>query len=151
MRTSKSRIGKQTLAGLGLCAAGILSQASAAGLSRDDARECYLATLKDASLETNRTGLRACGMALEATDDSEARAGLLANRAYIRLRMTDYSGTVADADADLRADGGAVAHPFVGDGFKLAAFNPVIIVVQFAQDGYGQSGAVHHLAGFNSY
>jgi tetratricopeptide (TPR) repeat protein len=89
------------LAGLGLCAAGIFSQASAAGLSRDDARECYLATLKDASGETDRAGLRACGAALEATDDSDARAGLLANRAYIRLRMTDYPGTVADADASL--------------------------------------------------
>ncbi|HXL70262.1 MAG TPA: tetratricopeptide repeat protein [Rhizomicrobium sp.] len=101
MPTSKSRIGRQILAGLGLCAAGILSQASAAGLSRDDARECYLATLKDASRETDQAGLRACGAALEAADDSDARAGLLANRAYIRLRMTDYAGTVADADASL--------------------------------------------------
>jgi len=101
MRTSKSKIGKWLLAGLGLCAAGILSPASAAGLSRDDARECYLATLKNASSETDRAGLRACGAALEAADDSDARAGLLANRAYIRLRMTDYRGTVADADASL--------------------------------------------------
>ena len=101
MRISKSKIGRQILAGLGLCAAGILSQASAAGLSRDDARECYLATLKDASTGADRAGLQACGAALEAADDSDARAGLLANRAYIRLRMTDYPGTVADADASL--------------------------------------------------
>jgi tetratricopeptide (TPR) repeat protein len=101
MRTGKSKIGKHLLAGLGLCAAGILSPASAAGVSRDDARECYLATLKYASRETDQAGLRACGAALEATDDSDARAGLLANRAYIRLRMTDYPGTVADAEASL--------------------------------------------------
>jgi tetratricopeptide (TPR) repeat protein len=101
MRTGKSKIGRQILAGLGLCAAGISSPASAAGVSRDDARECYLATLKDASRETDQAGLRACGAALEAADDSDARAGLLANRAYIRLRMTDYPGTVADADASL--------------------------------------------------
>jgi len=101
MRTSKSKIGRQLLAGLGLCAAGIVSQASAAGLSRDDARECYLATLKDASAGADQAGLRACGAALEAADNSDARAGLLANRAYIRLRMTDYPGTVTDADASL--------------------------------------------------
>ena len=29
------------------------------------------------------------------------RAGLLANRAYLRLGMADYSGAVADADASL--------------------------------------------------
>ena len=101
MRTGKSKIGRRILAGLGLCATSILSPASAAGVSRDDARECYLATLKDASRETDQAGLRACGAALEATDDSDARAGLLANRAYIRLRMTDYPGTVADAEASL--------------------------------------------------
>ena len=101
MRTATSKNARLMLAGLGLCSAGILSQASAAGLSRDDARECYLATLKDASVETDRAGLRACGAALEAADDSEARAGLLANRAYLRLRMTDYPGTVADAEASL--------------------------------------------------
>ena len=101
MRTGKNKIGRQILAGLGLWAASILSPASAAGVSRDDARECYLATLKDASRETDQAGLRACGAALEAADNSDARAGLLANRAYIRLRMTDYSGTVADAEASL--------------------------------------------------
>jgi tetratricopeptide (TPR) repeat protein len=101
MRTGKNKIGRQILAGLGLWAASILSPASAAGVSRDDARECYLATLKDASRETDRAGLQACGAALEAADGSDARAGLLANRAYIRLRMTDYPGTVTDAEASL--------------------------------------------------
>lgn len=97
----KSKIGTRLLAGLGLCAAGTFAPALGAGLSRGDARECYLATLKDASFETNRAGLQACGAALEAAQDSDSRAGLLANRAYIRLRMTDYAGTVADAEASL--------------------------------------------------
>lgn len=99
IRTSK--IIRSLLAGLGLCATGIWNQASAAGVSRDSARECYLATLKDASFETNQAGLQACNAALAASNDSDTRAGLLANRAYLKLRMTDYSGTVADADASL--------------------------------------------------
>jgi tetratricopeptide (TPR) repeat protein len=88
------------LAGLGLCAVAV--QAShAAVVNRGDARDCYLATLQTMSPESNQSGLQACTRAMDAATDSYTRAGLLANRAYIRLRMTDYTGTVADADASL--------------------------------------------------
>jgi tetratricopeptide (TPR) repeat protein len=88
-------------AGLCVCVTACLSEASAAGLSRDGARECYLATLREASPENGQVGLQACSQALDSAANPDMRAGLLANRAYIRLRMADYPGTVADADASL--------------------------------------------------
>ena len=97
---SKSRL-IRLLAVLGLCAFAFSNPASATVVSRDSARECYLATLKDASFENLRDGIQACSTALEAAADDDLRAALLVNRAYIRLRMTDYQGTVADADASL--------------------------------------------------
>jgi tetratricopeptide (TPR) repeat protein len=87
--------------GLCLCAAGLLDHASAAALSRGNGRECYLATLKDPSPDNSRAGLQACSAALDSANDSDVRAALLVNRAYIRLRMADYADTVADADASL--------------------------------------------------
>lgn len=86
-------------AALGVSAS--LSNACAAGLDRDGARECYLATLRAANPNTDQAGLKACSQALDATVDPDMRAGLLANRAYIRLRMADYSGTITDATASL--------------------------------------------------
>lgn len=88
-------------AGFGVCVTASLCDASAAGLNRDGARECYLATLRVTSPETDQAGLQACGQALDAAVDPDMRAGLLANRAYIRLRMADYPGTIADATAAL--------------------------------------------------
>ena len=77
------------------------SPASAAVVNRDSARDCYLATLKDVSSESFQTGIQACSAALDGAADDDLRAALLVNRAYIRLRMADYAGTVADADASL--------------------------------------------------
>lgn len=85
----------------GLFAVTFSSPALAAVMSRGDARECYLATLKDASPANNQDGLKACNVALDAATDDDMKAGLLVNRAYIRLRMADYAETVADADASL--------------------------------------------------
>ncbi|MGH9614808.1 MAG: tetratricopeptide repeat protein, partial [Bryobacteraceae bacterium] len=70
-------------------------------MNRDGARECYLATLRAASPETDRAGLEVCSQAVDAAVDPYMRASLLANRAYIRLRMADYLGTIADATASL--------------------------------------------------
>jgi tetratricopeptide (TPR) repeat protein len=88
----------------GVCIAAILGptfSVSAAVVSRNGARECYLATLRETSPANSQAGLRACGAALDAAVDGDLRAALLVNRAYIRLRMADYPGTVADADASL--------------------------------------------------
>lgn len=93
--------GRLLLAGFGFCLALTSTDSSAAVLSRGNARECYLATLKDPSPDNSRTGLEACSAALDSATDSEARAALLVNRAYIRLRMADYADTVADANAGL--------------------------------------------------
>ena len=97
MRTAWTR--QKALLAL-LFSTGISTHASAAVMNRGDARECYLATLTSAS-KNYQTGIQACSAALDATSDSDMRAALLANRAYIRLRMADYPGTVADADASL--------------------------------------------------
>jgi len=95
-----SNIKRLLFAGLGICLTASLCEASA-GLGRDGARECYLATLRAASSDTDQAGFHACSLALDGAVDPDMRAGLLANRAYIRLRMADYPGTVADADASL--------------------------------------------------
>jgi len=84
----------------GFCMIGISVHASAAVMDRDSARECYLATLRNSSAN-NSAGIQACSAALDAATESGLRAGLLANRSYIRLRMADYPGTVADAEASL--------------------------------------------------
>ena len=95
-----SNIRRLFFAGLGVCLTASLCEASA-GLNRDGARACYLATLKAASSEADQAGFQACSQALDAATESAMRAGLLANRAYIRLRLADYPGAVADADASL--------------------------------------------------
>jgi tetratricopeptide (TPR) repeat protein len=84
-----------------LCTAGSFSRVSAATLDRGGAQECYLATLRDASPENDQAGLRVCNEAMETADNTELRADLLVNRSFIRLRMMDYPGTVADAEASL--------------------------------------------------
>lgn len=86
---------------IGFCATAVHGQALAATMSRGEARECYLATLRDGSPENNQDGVKACSAALEAATDNDMRAGLLVNRAYIHLRMADYAETIADADASL--------------------------------------------------
>lgn len=74
-------------------------------MSRDDARECYLATLAESSSLADRMGLAACDRAANGENVSTTlRAALLANRADIRLRMHDYAGTIADADASIGLD-----------------------------------------------
>src|ERR1700733_7906041 len=74
-------------------------------MSRDDARECYLATLAEGSSLQDRSGLAACDRAANGeTVSTTLRAGALANRADIRLRMHDYAGTIADADASIGLD-----------------------------------------------
>lgn len=93
--------GRLLLAGLGFCLALISTDSSAAVLDRGNARDCYLATLKDPSADNSRAGLEACSAALDSATDSDTRAALLVNRGYIRLRMADYADTVADADASL--------------------------------------------------
>ncbi|HXS07387.1 MAG TPA: tetratricopeptide repeat protein [Rhizomicrobium sp.] len=83
----------------GLCTVAISSQLSAAVMDRDSAQECYLATLNQSL--SSQLCLLACTAALENAADNGTKAGLFANRAFIHLRMADYAGTVADADASL--------------------------------------------------
>jgi tetratricopeptide (TPR) repeat protein len=74
-------------------------------ISRDDARECYLATLAENSSLADKQGLAACARAANGENVSiYLRAAALANRADIRLRMHDYAGTIADADASIGLD-----------------------------------------------
>ncbi len=56
---------------------------------------------------------------------------------------------VADADDHIVAQGGAMFLPFVRHSLELARADPLIIAVQFAQDGHGQPGAIMALAGFD--
>ena len=90
------------IAGLiAFCSASLAGSSYAAVISRGEARDCYLATLQSPSPESNASGLQTCSRAIEVAPDSDARAELLVNRAFIRLRMADYTGTVADTDASL--------------------------------------------------
>src|ERR1700754_774523 len=74
-------------------------------ISRDDARECYLATLAESSSVADKQGLVACDRAANGENASTSlRAAALANRADIRLRMHDYAGTIADADTSIELD-----------------------------------------------
>jgi tetratricopeptide (TPR) repeat protein len=71
-------------------------------VGRTDARECYLATLAESSPSGDKRGLDACDRAADADNsDAQAHAAILVNRADIRLRMQDYAGTLADADASI--------------------------------------------------
>lgn len=68
--------------------------------SRDDARQCYLATLADLTAANYRQKLADCDQAIAGQDsDSDLRAGLLVNRSDIELKMQDFQRAVADADA----------------------------------------------------
>jgi tetratricopeptide (TPR) repeat protein len=85
----------------------LLTPSAVAGtiMSRDDARECYLATLVESSSLADKQGLAACDRAASGENVSTyLRAAALANRADIRLRMHDYTGTIADADASIGLD-----------------------------------------------
>jgi tetratricopeptide (TPR) repeat protein len=74
-------------------------------VGRTDARECYLATLAESSPAGDKRGLAACDRAANAdSDDAYAHAAILVNRADIRLRMQDYAGTLADANASIALD-----------------------------------------------
>ena len=71
-------------------------------IGRDDARQCYLATLTDLDIENSRDRLADCDRAIAAEgDDGYLRAGLLVNRSDIKLKMQDYQGALADADAGI--------------------------------------------------
>jgi tetratricopeptide (TPR) repeat protein len=58
---------------------------------------CYLATLRDTP--TDEAGISACDAAL--MNNPVDRAGLLVNRADIRLRMRDYQGAISDSEEAL--------------------------------------------------
>lgn len=76
--------------------------AAATVASRDDARQCYLATLSDLTAANYLQGLADCDRAIaDQTGDSDLRAGLLVNRSDIKLKMQDFEGAVADADAGI--------------------------------------------------
>src|ERR1700744_1634244 len=71
-------------------------------VSRADARQCYLATLSGFDTANGRQRLTDCDRAIaEEVDDSNLRAGLLVNRSDIKLKMQDYQGAIADADAGI--------------------------------------------------
>ena len=71
-------------------------------IGRDDARQCYFATLSDLDAANYRQRLADCDRAIAAAmDDSYRRAGLLVNRSDIKLKMQDYQGALADADASI--------------------------------------------------
>jgi tetratricopeptide (TPR) repeat protein len=95
----------RTLSFLSLILAFLPISQSLAGtitVGRSDARECYLATLAVSSPAGDKHGLDACDRAASAdSDDAYAHAAILVNRADIRLRMQDYAGTLADANASI--------------------------------------------------
>jgi tetratricopeptide (TPR) repeat protein len=74
-------------------------------VTQDDAFECYQATLAEDLPDNRERGLAACDRAIESVgDDRQLHAGLLINRADIRLMMQDYARTVADAAASIAID-----------------------------------------------
>jgi tetratricopeptide (TPR) repeat protein len=80
-----------------------LSQAAAKTVvARDDARDCYLATLAPTSADKYEQRLAACDRALASVgEDTYMHAALLVNRADIHLMMEDYRATVNDAEASI--------------------------------------------------
>ena len=76
--------------------------ASTVMVGTSDTRACYFATLNSATPAQLQPGLDTCTRAISANaDDAYLHAALLVNRSDIRLRMADYSGAVADADASI--------------------------------------------------
>ena len=76
--------------------------ASATVIARDDARQCYLATLANPSAEHYRQGLKYCDQAIANEEsDSYLRAALLVNRSDLELDMQNYGDAVVDADASI--------------------------------------------------
>jgi tetratricopeptide (TPR) repeat protein len=76
--------------------------ASTVVVGTSDTRACYFATLNSSAPAQLQSGLDTCTRAISANaDDAYLHAALLVNRSDIRLRMADYSGAVADADASI--------------------------------------------------
>jgi tetratricopeptide (TPR) repeat protein len=101
----------------------LLSSPATAGsvvvMSQDQGRSCYLQTLREASPENNRRGVAICGEAIsESGDDSYNRAAALVNRAAIRLRIPDFPGVVADAEAAIALEPG-IAEGYANRGAGL--------------------------------
>ena len=84
----------------------LMSHAVAATIiSRDEVRECYLATLTEPSSSENKAALETCDRAVSSQNtDTYMHAGVLVNRSDIRLRMQDYQNALADADASIALD-----------------------------------------------
>jgi len=87
--------------------------------SRDDARECYLATLAEPTSSALRLGLEACNRAADGQmDDAYLHAAILVNRSDIRLQMHDFFGALADAEASIALEPN-VAASYVNRGAAL--------------------------------
>ena len=83
------------------------ASAGAIVMGRGMGHDCYMATLSVSSPDTDRNALAICNQAVEdASLDSYSRAASLINRADIRLRMQDYQGTLADANASIALNPG---------------------------------------------
>jgi tetratricopeptide (TPR) repeat protein len=83
------------------------ASAGAIVMGRGLGHDCYMATLSVSAPDTDKNALAVCNQAVEdAALDSYSRAASLINRADIRLRMQDYQGTLADADASIALDPG---------------------------------------------
>ena len=84
-----------------------LAMAGVVVMGRGTGRDCYLATLTAPSPDADQHALKVCDQAVaDAGLDSYARAASLINRADVRLRVHDYQGTLADADASIALDPG---------------------------------------------
>lgn len=90
-----------------LAAYALQPAAAATVMQRDDARRCYLATMSELPALDIRQGLIDCSRAIADVDRApDLRAGLLANRSDLKLKVQDFEGAVADADASITLDPG---------------------------------------------
>ncbi len=79
--------------------------AAATVMQRDDARRCYLATMSELPAADIQQGLIDCSRAIADLDRApDLRAGLLANRSDLKLKVQDFEGAIADAEASIVLD-----------------------------------------------
>jgi tetratricopeptide (TPR) repeat protein len=93
---------RQLILSLLMLVAALPAIASTIVVGTSDTRACYFATLNGSTPALLKRGLNSCTRAISANaDDAYLHAALLVNRSDIRLRMGDYGGAVADADASI--------------------------------------------------
>ena len=118
-------------------------------LERGIARDCYLATLLDATADNNARALAACNKAVSAyADDATTLAAALANRAEILIRMNRFADAVADSERGLSIASDLTA-ALINRGAGLVGLQRYAEAVAALDRAIAQGGGKMELAYYN--